>query len=330
MSKSKKIAAIILGIIILICVIYVLLAVLSYDNKRETVYGVTFSKQFAEHLGLDWKDTYTAMLRDLNVKYIRIPTYWEDIEPNQDEYNFVDIDWQLEHARLNNVKVILVLGRRQPRWPECHDPVWVKNLSPPAQREKVLNNIELVINRYKNNPAIEIWQVENEPFLDFFGECPKIKKSELTEEIVLVKALDDRPVLITDSGELSAWYPTIKVGDLFGTTLYRITYNKYIGYMRYFFIMPSYYRIKAFVWGRNLETAFVAELQAEPWFPDGPLKMPIDQHYKTMNANLLQEHAEYARKTNFGRVYFWGIEWWYWLKVKHGDNSLWEAAKQYF
>jgi hypothetical protein len=329
-SKMLKILAKIIIIILIFLAVYINLAFLSYNKDRKTEIGITYSKKFAEYMGLNWQEAYLAALDDLQIKFLRLPTYWDNIEPQKDQYNFADIDWQINEARIRDIKVILVIGRRQPRWPECHDPVWAKELTVEAQRAKVLQNIQLIIERYKDNPAVEIWQVENEPFLDFFGECPKITKKELKEEIAFVRSLDDRPILITDSGELSIWYPAIKAGDLFGSTLYRITYNKYIGFWKYFFVPPSYYRVKAFIWGRSIETTYIAELQAEPWFPLGPIEIPVEDHYETMNKDLLLKNAEYAQETNLGRVYFWGVEWWYWLKVKHGDASLWQTAQEIF
>ncbi|MFC1598423.1 cellulase family glycosylhydrolase [Patescibacteria group bacterium] len=329
-NKCLKILAKIIIIILIFVAVYVNLAFFSYDNERQTHNGITFSKKFADYMGLNWQEAYLAMLDDLNVKYLRIPTYWDNIEPQQGQHNFADIDWQINEATKREAKVILVIGRRQPRWPECHDPAWVKTLPAEEQRAKILQNMGMIINRYKDNKTVEIWQVENEPFLDFFGECPKITKKELKEEIAFVRSIDDRPILITDSGELSIWYPAIKYGDLFGSTLYRITYNKYIGFWKYFFVPPSYYRVKAFMWGRDLQTAYIAELQAEPWFPIGPIDLPVEEHYETMNKDLLIKNAEYGQATNLGRVYFWGVEWWYWLKVKHGDDSLWQTAQQIF
>jgi len=223
-----------------------------------------------------------------------------------------------------------VVGRRQPRWPECHDPVWVSSLPSFEVRNEILKNIETVVIRYKNHKSIEIWQVENEPLLDFFGHCPKMTKNEVQDEIGLVKSLDTRRILITDSGELSTWYPLIKMGDLFGTTLYRTTWNKYIGYWHYFFIPASYYRIKAALWQKPQTEMMIAELQTEPWFPNNPPGTPLAEQFKTMNANLLVKNAEYSKKTNFARAYFWGIEWWYWLKNIKGDSSVWEAARKYF
>jgi hypothetical protein len=329
-KNYQIIGAIVIVFLIILVMVYKGAAFLTYNPNQQMVFGVTFSRAFAEYLGLEWKEVYKAALQDLNVKYLRLPAYWADIEPAEDHYNFTDLDWQIDQATAVQAKIILVLGRRQPRWPECHDPAWAKSLSPEDAHRKILKNIEILVNRYKNNQTIEMWQVENEPLLDFFGQCPKMSKEQLQKEIDLVKSLDNRQILVTDSGELSTWYPLIKMSDYFGTTIYRKTYNRYFGYWSYFFIPPSFYRLKAFLWGKPLTSYFVAELQAEPWFPDGPLNSPLSEHYKTMNSQQLAKNAEFAKKTNFSRAYFWGVEWWYWLKTTANDSSVWQAAQQYF
>ena len=65
--------------------------------------------------------------------------------------------------------------------------------------------VNTVVERYKNHEALEIWQVENEPFIRFrFGECNNFDKEATLEEIDLVRSIDDKhKILITDSGELS-------------------------------------------------------------------------------------------------------------------------------
>lgn len=318
------------ALILVMVTLYVWLANYTYQPNRQITYGVTFSKEFAQYLGLDWKAAYISILDDLKVKYIRLPIYWDQIEPEKDLYNFENIDWQVNEAAKRDARLILIVGRRQPRWPECHDPVWTSGMAVADVRAKILKNISMAVDRYKANSAVEIWQVENEPFLDFFGKCPKMSRAELQEEINLVKSLDKRKILLTDSGELSTWYPLIKMGDMFGTTMYRTTYNKYFGYWNYFFLPASYYRVKAFLWGKPKDATIVAELQAEPWFPAAPASTPLDEQLKGMNADKLKSNAEYANATNFYRAYFWGVEWWYWLKTKQNNSTVWDAAKQYF
>src|SRR3989338_6386002 len=56
-------------------------------------FGVTFSPSYATNLGLDWRETYTALLDDMQVRHFRLPAYWEDTEWNPDEFHFDDLDW---------------------------------------------------------------------------------------------------------------------------------------------------------------------------------------------------------------------------------------------
>src|SRR5690606_27427087 len=110
------------------------------------------------------------------------------------------------------------------------------------------------------------WQIENEPYLDF-GICPKPDPNRVNEEIQIVKSLDPRPVLLTDSGELSTWYPVMELGDVFGTTLYRNVWSPWFGIVEYP-LPPMFYtaksRIVQLITGMN-KPSIVAELQAEPW-----------------------------------------------------------------
>jgi len=187
-------------------------------------WGVSFSQKYSEELGLDWKENFLAILDDLEVKNMRLIAYWDLIEKEQDNYNFQDLDWQIEQAKERDIKIILAIGKKVPRWPEHHKPYWTENQPKDDQNKKLLIYIEKIVNRYKDNENILVWQVENEPFINFqFGECEQFDETIVDDEIELVKALDPKhKVLITDSGELSTWRKAIKAGDIFGTTVYRI------------------------------------------------------------------------------------------------------------
>ena len=141
------------------------------NENMDAKLGVTFSSRYASDIGLDWKQAYLAMLTDLNVKLIRIPVYWDISEPAPGQYDFSAVDWQLEQAKAHNAQVILAVGQKVPRWPECAIPTWAKT-SDQTRKKSLLDFENVVIDRYKNNqPEIKYWQVENEPFL-LFGLCP--------------------------------------------------------------------------------------------------------------------------------------------------------------
>ncbi|MDO8515802.1 MAG: DMT family transporter, partial [bacterium] len=131
----------------------------------ETIsWGVTYSPLMSRHLGLDWKETYNAVAFDLHPAFIRIGTYWDTSEPQPGTFNFDDVDFQIQTAERANIPIIMVVGQKAPRWPECHTPEWARVMPTSTMRENLLGFIGTTVARYKNSPSLLYWQVENEPF----------------------------------------------------------------------------------------------------------------------------------------------------------------------
>jgi len=311
--------------------------------SKNITWGVDFSQMQAESLSLDWKQAFLAIINDLGVKNIKLHTQWDWVEGVQGKFYFEDIDWQLQQAKQNGAKIIYVLGMKSGRWPECHIPTWAQGLSEQQQKEAILNYITEVVKRYKGNKAIIYWQVENEPFLKF-GQCPSWydKDAEfIKQEVALVKSLDpSRQVIVSESGELSLWTKAAKVADVVGVTMYRkawldtSTYGLPIDgldfYATYPF-SPAFYARKAGI----IKTMFnkkvmCVELQAEPWGPKPIYNSPLSEQYKTMNPDLFLKNVEFAKETGLDTFYFWGAEWWYWLKEKQDQPQIWQEAQKLF
>ena len=305
-------------------------------SEHDRAWGVTFSTIYAKQLELDPMQAYLAMLEDLRVTRIRIPVYWQEVEPTEEElgYNFDFYDALLLEAERRNVKVMLTIGRRVPRWPECHVPEWARAVSESEQRELVLRLLRAEVEHFKNSKAVVAWQVENEPFVFFFGECPKISESFFASEVSLVRELDpSREIVVSDSGELSLWLKAAQYADVFGTTMYRVVpsidrkhftkwiypawlYNKKANFM---------YRFR-----RHLKDAIVVELQAEPWAQNSDIKnLSFEEQSRSFNQEQFRDNIRFVRDTNFKEVYFWGAEWWYWAKL-HGHPEFWDIAKDLF
>lgn len=302
-------------------------------QPREDVHlGMTFSARYATDLGLDWKETYLALLHDVGVKKLRIPVYWDLVETEPGKASYEDIDWQLKEAEKVGAEVILSIGQRVPRWPECHIPVWAKGAGAPNRQAALKQFLIRTVNRYKDSSVITTWQVENEPFLVFFGECPPLDTSFLEEEIALVKSLDPiRPVLLTDSGELSIWTRAAKRGDIFGTTMYRMIYKGGWGYVTYP-IGPNFFRAKEWLvrFLTKQDHFMVIELQAEPWANGWVANVSLEEQFITLNEKLLEKNVTYARQVGFQDIYLWGGEWWYWLKEKKDYPAVWEKGRELF
>lgn len=303
--------------------------VLASQKRYPVEWGISFNQDHAASLGLDWKKAYTDMLSELKPKYIRIAAMWSDVEAQQGTYNFSNVDYMMNEAKKHGAKVLLVVGQKAPRWPECHIPTWVTPEIADKQ-EKLFAYVKAVGERYKSHEALEIWQVENEPFIRFpFGECGLFREDAVKQEIQLVKSIDAKhKVLVTDSGELSTWRLASRAGDLFGTTVYRIVRHTSGVFLVYDWVPAAFYRFKAKLWGRPVSEMFVAELQAEPWFTTaGPKDTPIEEQEKSMNPLRLEKHMDFVEHIGVPRAYLWGVEWWYWMKKERNDSRYWELVR---
>ena len=299
---------------------------------KEITWGVSFSQKHTENFGLNFKETYLALLDDLGVRNIKLITQWDLIEPEKDKYYLEDLDWQIKTAEEKGAKLLLVIGMKTGRWPECHIPEWAKNLNKEEQQKEILEMIEEVVLRYRDRVSVGAWQVENEPFFPF-GECPWSDINFLKKEIDLVKSLDTqkKPILISDSGEGSLLVNAAKLGDIVGTTLYKKVWFRQLGNYIYYPFPPTFYWRKA----QLIEKIFnkkvvVIELQAEPWGPKLLYESPLEEQEKTMNLERFKANIEFAQKTGLDEFYLWGGEWWYWMKVKQNRPEIWNEAKKLF
>ncbi len=324
----------ILGIILITLGLFVLS--MTDTSRHKPQYGVTFSPRYATELGLDPKESYVKMLSQLSIPAIRLPLYWNEFEPTAEQFQTEDFTFYLNEAEKANSKVIVALGYKAPRWPECYPPDWARNLSREQLQEKILLMLHKAVVTYKDHPAVAGWQVENEPFLAF-GDCPA--QNPLTfdfvkKEIALVKSLDHKPILVTDSGEISSWMQAMKLGDYFGTTMYRQVWNPYFGWFDY--PLPAFfYNAKAWIiqklTGTDPKKIIVSELQTEPWVPDQQelIQWNIDEQYKAFPPKKMLSHIEFAQSTGFQEVYLWGVEWWIWMD-KNGYPDYLTKAKEIF
>ena len=332
MEMERIFIKIFLGFLIFVLIFISYFFIGTPPRAKKIIWGVNFSQKQAQLLGLDWKETFLAILDDLKVKNIKLITHWDLIEPEKNEYNFENLDWQIKEAEKRGAKTILVIGMKTGRWPECHIPQWAKNLSKKEQQKEILELVEKIVLRYKDSSAIKYWQVENEPLFPF-GECPWVDKKFLKKEIDLVKLLDPqkRPVVISDSGEGSFWINAARLGDIIGTTIYkRVWFGQFGIYIHYPFPSTFYWRKAKVIEKIFNKKVIVIELQAEPWGQKLLYDSPLEEQEKTMNLGQFKYNIEFAKKTGLDTFYLWGGEWWYWLKTKENQPEIWQEAKKLF
>jgi hypothetical protein len=334
-KKNMKIIYILLFILVLVFLIYILKTAKYYPKNPKlespnTNFGVTYSDKFAKELNLDPIKAHQDIINDLDVKYIRLPIYWDEVEKKEGIFDFSQYEKIIQDGEKAGVKYILSIGYRLPRWPECHFPLWFKEKNDTeANEEKVLRYIDKTVNKFKDYNNIMYWQVENEPYLNSFGICPRSNEELLIKEVNLVKSLDERKIIISASGELGGWSKENKIADIFASTLYRVVYNPVFGYFRY--PLPAwFYKAKAKANGININESILIELQAEPWIKNGTLAdVEANEYNKSFSLDQFKANVDYAIKTDFKEVYFWGVEWWY-LQNLQGNDTYYNLAKEIF
>ncbi len=298
----------------------------------EITYGLSFSTLHASELGLPWQSVYTAMLDDLKVRDLRIPAYWPQTEPQRDVYDWINLDFQVREAEARNANIILAVGRRLPRWPECHVPLWASELSWDQQKAEIREYITDVVERYKSSPAIKYWQVENEPYLRAFAfeHCGVLDEGFLKEEIALVKSLDSRPVLVTDSGNLGTWLRPYQRGDAFGTSLYIYFWNPELGQFKTklpALVYRAKERLMQILFGQK--PSLLIELSLEPWLVEPTANASLEDQLSRMDIDKFNEIVAYAKQTSFEEQYLWGVEWWYYMRER-GHPEFWDAARRLY
>ncbi len=298
-------------------------------------YGVTFSPDYAAYFGLDPQEAMHAILGDLNVRHLRLVSYWEDIEATKGSYDFSQLDWQFKQAEAAGAKISLAVGLRQPRWPECHQPGWVGDESKDVWYPQLKNVMTAVIERYKNSPALESYQLENEYFLKAFGECKDFDRDRLVDEFTMIKKLDPSHKVIISRSNNALGLPVGKpTPDEFGVSVYKRVWDRTITKRYFEYPFPAWFY--AFLAGAGEiltgKDMIIHELQTEAWLPDGydMRTAPLSELYKSMNPQRLHDRFEYGRASGMHTIDAWGVEWWYYVKVHYGDPGIWNAAKEEF
>ncbi len=305
-----------------------------YSQKGKPVHmGATFVPAYAQRLGVDPKQTLYAIFHELGVKDIRLVSYWDRIEANPGTYDFTELDWQFKMAEDADAKVSLAIGLRQPRWPECHMPSWAKQHPKEFWYPRLKTFMTAVVERYRDNPALDSYQLENEYFLTAFGKCKDFDRARLVEEAALVKKLDPNHTLIISRSNNGVGLPIGEpTPDLFGISVYKRVWDKNITKRYFEYPFPAWFYASLAGGGKIVsgKDLIIHELQAEPWAPNDYdiVNAPLEELYKSMNAERLRDRFEYAKATGMKRMDLWGVEWWYQMKILRDEPSIWDAAVQ--
>lgn len=320
-----KCAAWIIGIYLFV----LLLNTFVFTPHPHPTFGASFSQKRSIEMGLDWRANFTAMVEDLQFKRFRLMSYWDLIEGERGKFSFKDLDWQMDLVARHGGKVSLSIGVRVPRWPECHEPGWAKQLGGHTWKQALYAYMQQVAERYKAHPALESWQLENEGMNNWFGTCDKPDRERLIEEFNLMKKWDPNHPVIMSLSDQHGLPINGPVPDMYGYSVYRTVWNDKVppnGYVTY----PTpiwYHRLRAVVIKvlKNRDV-WIHELQMEPWGPRDTFYLSPEEQDKSMSVEQMGRVLKFGRQLGIDKIDLWGGEWWYWRKV-NGDDRMWERIR---
>ncbi len=310
-------------------------------------YGITYSTKYAEELGFDPNFLLLNILQDFSFDVIRIPVYWDLIETSPDDFDFKKLDMIIELLDKYNQPYILSIGRKTPRWPEFHEPTYIrefisKNIGNDLEISNYLlsrleNVFSIVLQRYSNNKNLRGWQVENEPFFSFgMTEFPiqtdmYHKEVELFRQIYNSKCPDAEPIIYCSTSQQIEHINVFNRSniDRIGINIYPRIYQSATS----LYVDNKYWWWKIFLFFKKLMFSgkfFVSEIQCEPWTNDKHIsemsRNEIDQAFTIDN---IVKNLNIVKSLSVDEVWLWGIEWWY-FKAKYRNNSTYLSFfKQY-
>jgi hypothetical protein len=194
---------------------------------------VGFSYSPVESLGANRvpSQDLAILLDATNPDLVRLPVYWESVEPTPDSLDFSSVDELLavveEHDQVASrpTRVVLTIGARNFLYPELHEPAWAA-----PRQQPHLNDLQSAsayrayfdgsLMRYRSSPLLYAWQVENEP-LDYVVNATtgadQITVEQLAWEVSEVHLLDPGRTVVTTT--FDGWNSTIDMLQFYAPPL---------------------------------------------------------------------------------------------------------------
>lgn len=200
--------------------------------RGKTMLGISIRPRQMEAFGLEPPMTVKTLLQH-QFSLVRIPAYWNRVEPRQGVFDASEPDWLLEAAERAGKQVIISVGAVKnygyPEFfvPEHHldGPLQEGSLVRPSTHPALLDGatafIREIVRRYADRKSVIAWQLEHEA-VDPLGVEHSWRLSEefVRAELEALKSTDPtRPVLMngfmptSSLVGVSQWWRTRDQGD---------------------------------------------------------------------------------------------------------------------
>ena len=193
--------------------------------------GFSFSPITSLSANRDPAQDLAALLDATDADLVRLPIYWESVQPTPDSLDFSSVDDLIAVVEEHNLearrptRVVLTVGARNFLYPELHEPAWAGPRQQPflnaAQSAAPYRAyFDSSITRYRSSALLYAWQVEDEPFDYVHNELTgedQISDAQLSWEIGEVHQLDPgRTVVVTS---FDGWNSAVDMTQLYAPPL---------------------------------------------------------------------------------------------------------------
>lgn len=141
------------------------------DQANTQTWGLIWSNKKALSYNLDPVDDLDSLLNQTSFNNLQLNTYWDELEPQNNTYNFKILDEQFKIAQDRNLKISLQLGLHQSFGNYCHQPLWTNQLDRPEFINEFKDYLRAIIDRYDNSEVLVQYQLEPEIFNVDQAEC---------------------------------------------------------------------------------------------------------------------------------------------------------------
>ncbi len=318
-------------------------------RKRPAYLGTTFSQLQCRYLGLDYQKAFRSIC-SLGFDSIRLCSYWDELEPAQNQFDFSTLDWLLDESHRCGINVVLTVGMKAPRWSEFHFPQWLRDRrdtsgSPkpidrdPEIADRTLHFIQTVMQHARHAPNLQYWQVENEPFTRLEITAGRYLSNEFVRreaELVRSIALPGQKLLMTNALTLPAaenveddraFAESLNLADAVGINVYtKVPHGNAIEYLE----PEPAYQAKLQDWQKALiaqgKEDWISEAQAEPWELN-ELVATRKLDYPSSTPKRIEYLVTTLTDIGYSRVLLWGCEYWYWNRI-NGRNLWWWTVQR--
>lgn len=321
--------------------------------------GTSFSPRRAEYLGLDYRRAFKA-LEAMHFRVIRLSAYWDSVDQGDGD----ELDWLMSEAQRAHQPIVLTVGMKALGWPEFYFPASVSPpdglsqgqdvASDPGLRDATLSFIADTVLRYRENPALVAWQIENEPFNRAGPQRLWIDAQFLRDEITSVRQLDghQRPLIVNafshfnllfdrasarQGFDLRQWLgfdadsaerdglSVLNRGDVLGLDVYTAIGYRFLGHdhlSRADGDWPDRLARVRELAKRQGKQAWITEAQAEPW----EAAHTTYANPKSTSPRAIRSIFANLKDAGYSTVLFWGSEYWLW-RANNGDSRWIDTIK---